>query len=55
VSRVRDLSGHRLQDQRYKTCGLDGLNDRSRRPYRHANKLSYQVVACLHQLVQVPS
>ena len=23
--------------------GLDGLNDRSRRPYRHANKLPYQV------------
>jgi putative transposase len=22
--------------QRYKDCGLDGLTDRSRRPYRHA-------------------
>ena len=24
---------------RYKKCGLDGLNDRSRRPYRHAKQL----------------
>jgi len=23
---------------RYKDCGLDGLTDRSRRPYRHANQ-----------------
>ena len=23
---------------RYKDCGLDGLPDRSRRPYRHANQ-----------------
>ena len=28
---------------RYKECGLDALNDRSRRPYRHANKLPFQV------------
>jgi len=28
---------------RFKTCGLDGLNDRSRRPYRHANKLPFQI------------
>ncbi|MGH1482519.1 MAG: helix-turn-helix domain-containing protein [Geminicoccales bacterium] len=27
----------------YKDCGLDALSDRSRRPYRHANKLPYQV------------
>ncbi len=26
-----------------KTCGLDAFKDRSRRPYRHANKLPYQV------------
>ena len=25
--------------QRYKDCGLDGLTDRSRRPYRQANQL----------------
>ena len=28
---------------RYKECGLDALYDRSRRPYRHANKLPFQV------------
>lgn len=28
---------------RYKDCGLDGLTDRARRPYRHANKLPFQV------------
>ncbi len=39
ISRV---TGYTIYE-RYKTCGLDGLNDRSRRPYRHANKLPYQV------------
>ena len=39
VSRV---TGYKIYE-RYKTCGLDGLNGRSRRPYRHANKLPYQV------------
>ena len=28
---------------RYKECGLQGLTDRSRRPYRHANKLPFQI------------
>ena len=28
---------------RYKELGLDGLEDRSRRPYRHANQLPFQV------------
>ena len=27
---------------RYKDCGLEGLTDRSRRPYRHANQLPFQ-------------
>jgi transposase InsO family protein len=35
-------TGHKLYN-RYKECGLEGLNDRSRRPYRHANQLPYQV------------
>ena len=39
ISRV---TGYKIYD-RYKTCGLEGLSDRSRRPYRHANKLPYQV------------
>ncbi len=29
--------------QRYKDCGLVGLTDRSRRPYRHANQLPVQL------------
>jgi transposase InsO family protein len=28
---------------RYKDCGLRGLEDRARRPYRHANRLPFQV------------
>lgn len=28
---------------RYKDCGLEGLTDRSRRPYRHANRLPFQI------------
>ena len=33
ISRV---TGYKIYE-RYKTCGLDGLNDRSRRPYRHGS------------------
>jgi len=29
--------------RRYKDCGIDGLTDRSRRPYRHANQLPMQI------------
>ena len=39
ISRV---TGYKIFN-RYKSCGLDALNDRSRRPYRHANQLPYQV------------
>ena len=28
---------------RYKDCGIDGLTDRSRRPYRQANQLPMQI------------
>jgi len=28
---------------RYKECGIDGLKDRSRRPYHHANRLPFQI------------
>ena len=38
ISRV---TGYKLLD-RYKECGLDALNDRSRRPYRHANKCGFR-------------
>ena len=39
ISRV---TGYKIFN-RYKECGLDALNDRSRRPYRQANKLPFQV------------
>ena len=39
ISRV---TGYKIFN-RYKECGLDALNDQSRRPYRHANKLPFQV------------
>jgi putative transposase len=39
ISRV---TGYKIFD-RYKACGLDGLYDRSRAPYRQANKLPFQV------------
>jgi len=39
ISRV---TGYKIFN-RYKECGLDGLVDRSRAPYRQANKLPFQV------------
>ena len=39
ISRV---TGYKIFN-RYKESGLDGLNDRSRAPYRQANKLPFQV------------
>jgi transposase len=39
ISRV---TGHKLYN-RFRECGLEAFKDRSRRPYRHANKLPYQV------------
>lgn len=39
ISRV---TGYKIFD-RYKDCGLDALNDRSRRPYRQSNQLPFQV------------
>ena len=39
ISRV---TGYKLFN-RYRECGLEALNDRSRRPYRHANKLPFQI------------
>ena len=35
--------------QRYKDCGLEGLTDRSRRPYRQANKLPFQIETLIVQ------
>ncbi len=39
ISRV---TGYKIFN-RYKECGLDALNDRSRRPYRQANRLPFQI------------
>ncbi len=39
ISRV---TGYKIYN-RYKECGLDGLKDRSRRPYHHANRLPFQI------------
>ncbi len=35
---------------RHKDCGLVGLTDRSRRPYRHANRLPFQIEKLIVQL-----
>ena len=35
---------------RYKDCGVDGLTDRSRRPYRHARQLPFQIEKAILQL-----
>jgi putative transposase len=36
--------------QRYKDCGLEGLTDRSRRPYRQANQLPFQIEKLIVQV-----
>ena len=36
--------------QRYKDCGLEGLIDRSRRPYRQANQLPFQIEKLIVQI-----
>jgi len=46
ISRV---TGYKIFN-RYKDCGLDGLQERSRRPYRHANQLPFQVERTILQL-----
>lgn len=38
--------------ERYKDVGLEGLQDRSRRPYRHANQLPFQVERAILQIKQ---
>src|SRR6516225_8348099 len=35
-------TGYKIFD-RYQRCGIQGLTDRSRRPYRYANQLPFQV------------
>jgi len=38
--------------QRYKDCGVEGLTDRSRRPYRHARQLPFQIEKAIVHLKQ---
>jgi putative transposase len=42
-------TGYKIFD-RYKHSGLEGLTDRSRRPYRHANRLPFQIEQLILQL-----
>jgi leucine-zipper of insertion element IS481 len=39
---VSRKTGYKILE-RYNSCGLEGLTDRSRRPYRHANQLPIQI------------
>jgi transposase InsO family protein len=39
-------TGYKILD-RYEECGLEGLSDRARRPYRYANQLPEQVEAAI--------
>src|SRR5260370_27912255 len=43
ISRV---TGYKIYE-RYKECGLEGLTDRARTPYRYANKLPVQLEAMI--------
>lgn len=51
MRRVRDLrkTGYKIFE-RYKSCGQDALTDRSRRPYRQANRLPAPVEATIVRL-----
>src|SRR4051812_32969832 len=46
---VSRKTGYKIY-QRYKDCGLEGLTDRSRRPYRQANQLPLQIEKLIVQL-----
>src|ERR1700730_8811293 len=41
-SGISRKTGYKIFD-RYQDCGVEGLTDRSRRPYRYANQLPFQV------------
>jgi putative transposase len=42
-------TGHKIFN-RYRACGIEGLTDRSRRPYRQANRLPFQIETLIVQL-----
>jgi len=43
---ISRATGYKIYD-RYKECGLEGLTDRARTPYRYANKLPAQLEAMI--------
>jgi putative transposase len=52
VCREFDISrktGYKILE-RYKRCGMEGLTDRSRRPYRQANQLPFQIESLILQV-----
>src|SRR5690606_26843304 len=46
ISRV---TGHKIIE-RYKNCRLEALTDKSRRPYRQANKLPFQIESLILEI-----
>ena len=40
--------------QRYEQCGVEGLSDRTRRPFRYANQLAEQIEAAIAARRQSP-
>jgi putative transposase len=48
---VSRKTGYKILN-RYNSCGLEGLTDRSRRPYRHANQLPLQIETLIVRLKQ---
>ena len=48
---VSRKTGYKILN-RYNGCGLEGLTDRSRRPYRHANQLPLQIETLIVRLKQ---
>jgi len=49
--RISRKTGYKIFN-RYKDCGLEGLTDQSRRPYRHANQLPFQVERAILRMKQ---
>jgi putative transposase len=46
---VSRKTGYKILE-RYRDCGVEGLTDRSRRPYRHANQLPIQIETLIVRL-----
>ena len=44
-------TGYKIKD-RYELCGVEGLTDRSRRPYKQANQLPFQIEKLIIQITE---